>query len=584
MATYLGTGAVFEVRSGATAGNLGGGGFNPANANFLTNGAATSATGNSPVFTSASYNFVAGDVGAWIYIKSGTNWTPGWYQIASVASNAATLSAAIGQGVQKTNNLYITQTIAGCATTASPTGATWGIDYSQQNAAQFTNAVLTGTTTTCTDATAPFGVQMVGNFICISSGTGVTAGWYEIVSVSGVTATLDRTAGTTYSACTYYLGGAVSLGGSTSGITDTIFFALGSNSATSGNRFFIKGSGTYTISGSPTSVQGNASWPQTFEGYSSNRGDRPSIVSGNQPVIACGANTLTFASFAEIWCMKFTGTGSPVVVVRSCVMMNCKAINSSATAGRSAFQIGNSFGMIVGCEGVSYRGNAFDGSVVAGFFIACYAHDSNIGINCTVNGGNLIVNCIISNCVTESIIEGTWGNIFWGNTLYGAENKLGIGISTPNPHSVKMNNIFYGFVSGFGASDTAYGGTIDYNTFNNNTSDINAATTGTFKGANDIAVNPSFTSITQRTGSTATTTAGNHLVQSGATFVTWGITAGIDCVYISAGTGVTAGIYGILSVDSETQITVDITLTANATADKTWSITQGHNFLPTGAV
>ncbi len=100
-----------------------GGAFDPAQtAGMFTDGAATSATGNSPVFTSASYNFVAGDVGAWVYIASGTNWTPGWYQIASVASNAATLSAAIGAAIQGTTNAVNTRfpdhasTVAGCAT------------------------------------------------------------------------------------------------------------------------------------------------------------------------------------------------------------------------------------------------------------------------------------------------------------------------------------------------------------------------------------------------------------------------------------------------------------------------------------
>src|ERR1041385_4090644 len=91
---------VWDCRSTATSGNLNGGGFNPANANMVTDLAGTSCTGNSPVVTSATYTFVAGDVGAKVYIKSGTNWTPGWYPIASVNAGAATLSAAIGAAAQ----------------------------------------------------------------------------------------------------------------------------------------------------------------------------------------------------------------------------------------------------------------------------------------------------------------------------------------------------------------------------------------------------------------------------------------------------------------------------------------------------
>jgi len=83
---------IFEVETGGSD-TLNGGAFDPGQtAGMLTDGAATSATGTAPVFTSASYNFVAGDVGAWIYIASGTNWIPGWYKISSVGSNAATLN------------------------------------------------------------------------------------------------------------------------------------------------------------------------------------------------------------------------------------------------------------------------------------------------------------------------------------------------------------------------------------------------------------------------------------------------------------------------------------------------------------
>lgn len=586
MTTYAGTKAVYEIRSGATAGNLGGGAFNPQNANFLADGAATVATGNSPVFTSTSYNFVAGDVGAWLYIKSGTNWTPGWYQIASVASNAATLSASIGQGVQISNNRFITQTVAGIATTASPTSGTWGIDYSQQNAAQFTNNVLTGTTTTCTDATNPFGVQMVGNFICISTGTGVTAGWYEIVSVSGVTATLDRTAGATYSACTYYLGGAVSLGGVTAGITDAVFLALGSGAATSGSRFFIK-KGTYTFGQTINpSVSGNSSWPVIIEGYNSIRGDRPSIASGNQPNIT---NSVLFRSgdYIQFWCLTFTSTnGSYALGMGSgsggVMAINCKAVNKSTGNGLNATTTNC---VCIGCEGVAYRASAFSSQNTGCAFIGCYAHDSATGIETNSAGNNILINNIVTGCYSGDIDLAGQFNIVYGNTVYGAENKLSIGVNIPENTSVFMNNILYGLVSGYGGADTQYIGVSDYNCFFNNTNNIAAATTGTFIGSNDLtATNPSFTSMTQRTGVTATTTAGNHLVQSGATFTTWGITAGVDCVYISAGTGVTVGYYGILSVDSQTQITVDVTLSANATADKVWSITQGHNLLPTATL
>lgn len=152
-----------------------------------TDGAATVATGNSPVFTSASYSFVAGDVGAWLYITSGTNWIPGWYQIASVAGGAATLTASIGSAVLAGN--VGMNTVAGCATTASPTGATWAIDYSQQSTAEvsYTDLVSAGAGLTVSSATSPFGRHQVGNGLVITSGTNFNTGRYVIASVAAVT-------------------------------------------------------------------------------------------------------------------------------------------------------------------------------------------------------------------------------------------------------------------------------------------------------------------------------------------------------------------------------------------------------------
>jgi hypothetical protein len=164
-------------------------------------------------------------------------------------------------------------------------------------------------------------------------------------------------------------------------------------------------------------------------------------------------------------------------------------------------------------------------------------------------------------------------------TIYGAENKLGIGVQAVS--GVKgvnlFNSIIYGCATGVSNADTTSENLDDFNNYYNNTADVSAATQWQ-KGANDVAVNPQFSGVAQITGSTATTAAGNHLVQTGATFITSGVVAGRDFLHVKSGTGVTAGIYGISSVDSETQITTDIAITANATADKVWQITTGRNF------
>lgn len=94
----LSANTVWEVRT--TGSDSNGGGFvNGASgtdysqqdaAQFSSTDLVVDATTNTKV-TSASHNFVSTDVGNLIQITAGTGWTTGFYQIVSVASNAATL-------------------------------------------------------------------------------------------------------------------------------------------------------------------------------------------------------------------------------------------------------------------------------------------------------------------------------------------------------------------------------------------------------------------------------------------------------------------------------------------------------------
>src|SRR5438876_9228197 len=72
-------------------------------------------------------------------------------------------------------------------------------DYTQQTAPQFTYSDLVignPTTTSLTSVARPFSTCDIGNSIRISGGTGFTTGLYEIVSVAGNVATMDRAVGT----------------------------------------------------------------------------------------------------------------------------------------------------------------------------------------------------------------------------------------------------------------------------------------------------------------------------------------------------------------------------------------------------
>lgn len=268
----LAASGVWNIMSAGSVNNSGY--FNPDNANMLTDATATSATGNAPVISSASYNFVAGDVGAWVFIKAGTNWTPGWYQITSVAANAATVNAAIGAAVQITNGVYHTNTVAGVATVASPTGGTFTCDYSQQSAVKqaYTDLNSTGSSTTLTSATG-FTPVMVGNAIKVTStGTGGfgIVGWYEIVSYTNATTVVTDI---TTNSGTAMVNASGNVGGSIAAIGD-----VGSTTArlgaVAGNYLWVQADAAYSLGASDTfSVAGTAADPVKVIGYKTVRSD-----------------------------------------------------------------------------------------------------------------------------------------------------------------------------------------------------------------------------------------------------------------------------------------------------------------------
>lgn len=568
---------VFQIQSTATAGNVNGGGFNPSNANFLTDGAATSATGNSPVFTSASYNFVSGDVGAWVYIKSGTNWIPGYYKISSVASNAATLSATIGQAVLvNSSNYYVTNAVAGVATTASPTAATWGIDYSQSDASRYTGSDLTGATTTCTSVTNPFTTQMVGNLINLVSGTGVTAGFYEIISVSGVTATLDRSAGTTFSLVTYNTGGAASLGSGTSPRSDSNFFALASGLSSGAGKYFIKGGSgvSYAIGISISGLgAGSTLWPIIWEGYTAIRGDRP--VGSTRPTFALGTFATTLGANTDVYCLQITGTAVTMFSMgASSKIFSSKFINTSSNTTRISCSMAANT-QLISNEFISYNGVAVTGPTTGGVISGCYIHDSSQGIRLGANAAVFITdNLIIANTADginyNTAVSGA--GLVLNNTVYGAENNLGIGInySAGNTNNTVMNNIFYGLSTGVSQGSVQFIDYSNYNDYFNNTTDVSNFP----KGPQDISLNPVFTNVSQITGTTATSSGSTLTVSAGGV---GSLVPGQDYLLIVSGTGVTIGMYGITAVTGTT-ITTDNALGASTAGNIIWQVTTGRNF------
>lgn len=573
----IGQNTVWECRSTATAANVNGGGFNPGNSNFISDWTATSANTASPVVSSASYSFIAGDVNAYFYVKSGTNWTPGWYKIVSVAGGSATLDASVGAAVNGVSGLWQANTVAGCATVASPSSGVCGIDFSQQDAAVLTNTDLAssnGTTnpSVVSSAGSPLSNRLIGNIIHVTAGTNYLASWYEIVSISGANATLDRAVASAASVSggTFYVGGAISLGSSTANQTDLNFF----NRGVAGNTVWIK-QGTYTLGVSITStVSGTTTLPFAIRGYNTLRADNPTTRATMPKLV--GTFYPSVIQFLRHIYFRTNGAGNNGMdgggIAYQCIWENAD------TNANNVAVFCSSHTLMIGCEIVCYRGRGAVPNTGSLVLINCYIHHCVDGLSLNMSGASFsAIGCVFegnTNSGIRFLAALPQAHAIMNCTFYGAASKLGTGIlfdSTSACYGI-MNNIFYGLATAINASGQRLLSACDNNTFYNNTTDV----TNVSKGQRDIALDPGFTNVGEYTGTTATT-SGSVLTDSGANFAN--VVAGQDFLYLVSGTGITAGIYGITGKTSTT-ITLDSAPGDSATGDKVYKIIYGHNYSP----
>lgn len=370
---------IAEVRNGGSD-TANGGIFNPS-ATLATDLAATNANTSSPTVTSASYTFVAGDVGHWLFVRSGTNWLPGWYQIASVSAGAATLTAGIGTAflyAASSGGPYSPSTVAGCATVASPTGGTWTIDYSQADT-QPAALQLTGLSTSAANAiilTASATVAMIGNGIIITGGTNFTVGTYQINSVSvGVSITVDRNCTTAAgSSGTANIGGGLASPGAAAALLGSI----------TGTKIFVKYNATpYTISSASTNVSGGCvsmgtSGRQFWISYDTNRhifnsdANKSNLKLGSVSTATIFSGTGTSGIIANFIVDGNSQTSSTGINTAGTVI-NCVAQNFTT----AAYTISNTNAVLIGCTATANSTAAFTVSAgTIGIVIGCEAYNN----------------------------------------------------------------------------------------------------------------------------------------------------------------------------------------------------------------
>ena len=358
------------------------------------------------------------------------------------------------------------------------TGAS-GTDYSTATGAHLTITDLAsdgagGVSSVLT----PFDAQDVGNVLHITAtGTGFTVGWYEVVSIAGAVVTLDRSPGLSKTGGTAYLGGALSLN---STLDDEFFDQLVAGQKV----YFLKGN--YTL-GEAVSAAGNGTTtlPICMTGYA---GTRDTTCNGlDRPNIVCGTNTFVTGFYWWISKLNLTGTASPIFTLNFySVLYNCKFLNSSTTDNYVALNVTEG-SKVFDCECISYGGRGISLSNYC-VCIGNYAHHSSTGIYAS-SGNNSIIGNIISSNLTNGILMNSIFQYIINNTIYGSENKNGIGINmgTKYDHFI-LNNIIYGFVTGISATAADKQTYVDYNDLYNNTTPVTNVT----ELSNDVATDPKF--------------------------------------------------------------------------------------------
>lgn len=473
---------VWETNAAATGGDTSnGGGFDPGNASMATDLAATLATSAAPVVTSASYNFITRDNGHYLFIKTGTNWIPGEYPVASTSGNAATLNAAVGAVRLFTNGAFSgLNTVAGCATVASPTGGTWSIDYSQSTAAAvtFTDLVINGATNTSfTSAANPIGKNFVGNVISVTSGTGFTVQRIQFASVTGTTGTADKSLGTLSST-----GGNGGLGGAlaTPSKANTL--------AVTNNTVFLK-AGTY--SGAVTT-----SVATFWVGYNTTRtlSNRDSTrvlwqASANSQTIFTAGGTAQVIANVDFDANGKTGCTGYMGAQTGTEAINCKAtglatgfssswhgvhhVDCYASGCGTSYLIGGGTShdcKAIGCTASGSTSVAFSFGGTGASAYDCLAINTT-GVAFSIDSGSAA--CFLHNC---SAYNSTSHN--YNISTSGATLRNCVGYTTTNSTTYNYNVSFTGSVTVF---DHCAGGN---------------AVTGTTNGFDSMVLNLGFITLT----------------------------------------------------------------------------------------
>lgn len=444
---------------GSDATNGGGGGFDATTTSMATDLTGVSGcNGATPVVSSASYSFVASDVGAWLFVGGGTSWTKGWYQIASVASNQATLTAGIGSATAYPLSL---STVIGCATVATPTVGTWSVDYSKQTASRysFTDMIIGATTTQFTSTLTPVTVNMIGNAIAVSAGTGFTVQRVVITAAAAGTATCDKTLGTAASTAGIgALGGSLLTRGFAASLVAVSNYILSKYNATAD---IVTSVSTNVTAGRVSVTNGGISTAESvWRGYEITPGD----ATANRPIyrwgIAGASNALLglSGSNTRVENQVLDGNRATFALTKGIFLSagNNQVIRNVKFMGMSGMVTGSTgFGTVFeNCEFTDCATTVVGSLTTTGttVFRNCTFHDNSV--TClTISSGRVFLNdCVFWNntgASTSAIQMTGIGILFAENVTIATVGQHGFDIQV-SPGKVQLTNCYVQGAAGSG--------------------------------------------------------------------------------------------------------------------------------------
>jgi hypothetical protein len=360
-----------------------------------------------------------------------------------------------------------------------------GTDFSQQNAknsggnnSSTTDVVATGIAT-ITSATASFTSAIVGNIIYLS-GSGITAGWYQVVTFTNATTVILDSSPGTGTGVTMNIGGALA----------TIAAVFITPGAVACNIFWIKATGSLTVTAALTPSFQNNPTPMMFIGYGTVRGDG---VRATWTTATNSIHLVNFQSGAENYLFQnlnmSSTAGTPGDGIRNnntnvyvFAFYNCKLSGFAYGINGNENVIGYFDDLLLdGCE-ITGCVNSGVVNSSATFLIGCYLHGNaqhglfydggglnresklfatrcvfynNGGSGANLSYGSVqlssFVNCVFVSNTADGLTfhSGFDTPVSFVNNIFVSNGGYGINMVTTN-YSAIMNhaNAFYGNTSG----------------------------------------------------------------------------------------------------------------------------------------